>query len=88
MAKDDALTVTRLEIAEHVASGFIGSPLTREQLVALAHRSGAQLAVERILQQLPDGQFQDVRQLWPALPDMPIEPAAPGQPLSSPVQGN
>lgn len=74
------MPVTRLEIAEHVASGFIGSPLTREQLVALAQRSGARPAVERILEQLPDGQFQDVRQLWPALPDMPIEPGTPGYP--------
>jgi hypothetical protein len=68
------LPVTRLEIAEHVAGAFTGPAMTRDQLLAVARQDGARRAVLRVLAELPDGPFHEVRQLWPAIPDVPIEP--------------
>lgn len=73
-AKGGALPVTRLEIVEHVAAAFDGEPTARDQLLALACQRGARPAVLRALEELPHGPFRQVRDLWPLLPDMPLEP--------------
>ena len=71
------MTVSRVEIADCVETAFTGGPVTRDELVALAHRSGASPAVLQVLAGLPDGPFRELRQLWPAIPDLPIEPRTP-----------
>jgi hypothetical protein len=42
--------------------------------VGAAERTGARPAVLHVLRRLPMGPFHDLRQLWPALPGVPIEP--------------
>jgi hypothetical protein len=72
------LPVSRVEIVEHVATTFMGTPVSREQLVESARQAGARPAVLQLLEQLSGGPFREVRELWPAMPDVPIERAAPG----------
>jgi hypothetical protein len=71
------LPVSRVEIAEQFATAFMGPPVTREQLLAFARQGGARPAVLQQLEQLPDGPFREVRELWPSMPDLPIERAEP-----------
>jgi hypothetical protein len=71
---------TRVEIAQHIANVFTGTPVTRNQIVGAAERTGARPAVLHVLRGLPMGPFHDLRQLWPALPDVPIEPR-PANPM-------
>ena len=71
------MTVSRVEIADCVAIAFIGEPVTRDDLVAFACQFGARAAVLRTLAGLPDGSFRELRQLWPALPDVPIDARRP-----------
>ena len=66
---------TRAEIAEHVATAFEHGRVMRAELVAVAARSGAREEVLRVLERLPKGPFHDIRQLWPSLPGVPVEPA-------------
>lgn len=81
------MPVSRSEIAEHVALVFAGPPVTREQLVEFARRDGARPAVLRLVEQLPDRPYREVRELWPSMPDLPIERAEPasGRPASLPL---
>lgn len=69
------MPATRIEIAEHTAEAFTGATVTREQLLAVATQTGARPAVLRVLERLPDVPFHELRELWPDLPDVPIEPA-------------
>jgi hypothetical protein len=74
---------TRVEIAEHVAGAFAAGPVSRDDLLATARATGARRAVVQVLEQLRGGPFHEMRQLWPALPEVPIEPeirsgSAPG----------
>lgn len=71
-----ALPVTRVEIADHIAGAFGHGSVTRDDLIGEAVRTGARDAVIHLLRRLPVGPFRDMRQLWPALPDVPIEPEA------------
>ena len=70
------MPVSRVEIAQQLATTFTGSPVSREELVDAARRSGARPAVVRLLKQLPDGRFREVRDLWLSMPDVPIESGA------------
>lgn len=67
------MPVTRVEIVEHIGEVFAGLPIPRDELLALACRRGARPALLRVLEGLPDGSFRNVRELWPALPGVPIE---------------
>lgn len=66
----------RLEIAEHTAKAFTGATVTREQILLIARQTGARPAVLRVLERLPDVPFHELRELWPDLPGVPIEPAS------------
>lgn len=35
------------------------------------------LISSRLLRRVPAGPFRDMRQIWPALPGVPVEPEAP-----------
>ena len=68
------MPVTRVEIVEHIGAAFASAPIGRGELLTLARQGGARPAVLKVLEELPDGPFRKVRDLWPALPDIPIEP--------------
>ena len=68
------MPATRIEIAAHVGNVFAGGAVTRDQLVAAAQSTGARPAVVQVLERLSRGPFYEMRQLWPELPDVPIEP--------------
>lgn len=70
------MPATRIEIAQHTAEAFTGATVTREQLLAIATQTGARPAVLRVLERLPQGPFHELRELWPDLPGVPIEPAS------------
>ena len=65
---------TRVEIAEHIAFVFTGTAVTRDHIVTAAETTGARKAVLDVLERLPDGPFHNLRQLWPSLADIAIEP--------------
>lgn len=68
------MPATRVEIADHIADAFGHGPVGRDDLIAAALRSGARPEVIDTLRRLPPGPFREMRQLWPALPGVPIEP--------------
>lgn len=68
------MSTTRAEIAAHVTAAFGHGRVTRDELVAAAEQSDASEAVLRVLARLPRGPYDDVRQLWPSLPGVPVEP--------------
>jgi hypothetical protein len=51
--------------------------------VGAAETTGARPAVLHALRRLPMGPFHDLRQLWPALQDVPIEPEPANPSFSS-----
>jgi len=65
---------TRIETAEHTAEVFAGATVTREQLLEIATQTHARPAVLRVLERLQDGPFHELRDLWPNLSGVPIEP--------------
>lgn len=68
------MPVTRAEIAEHVGCAFGGAPVSRDGLLAAAAASRARPGVVASLERLPSTLFRDLRELWPILPDLPVEP--------------
>lgn len=68
------MPATRIEIAEHTAEAFTGATVTRDQLLEIATQTGARPAVLRVLERLQDGPFHELRELWPDLSGVPIEP--------------
>lgn len=68
------MSTTRLEIAQHGQTAFrTGQPVTREQLIAAAERDDAPPGVIDQVRQLPNRPFGSIRDLWPALPGLPVE---------------
>jgi hypothetical protein len=67
------MTVTRLEIADHLADAFDHAPTSRADLLAAAARNHARPDVMEVLAQLPDQQYQNLRALWPHLAEVPID---------------
>jgi hypothetical protein len=65
--------ISRVEIADHVRDVFEHGPVTRTELLAGAADHGARPAVLHTLQRLPDRVYHEVRELWPDIPDVPIE---------------
>jgi hypothetical protein len=66
---------SRLEIANAITESFRGSLLSREQLLAAAKEAHASTEVLLALSCLrEDRQYVQLRQLWPDLPDLPVEP--------------
>jgi len=71
------MSTSRVEIADCVGAAFGGGPQRRDQLIAAGRAGGAEDAVVRVLQRLPAGPFRTLRDLWPELPGLPVEPAPP-----------
>lgn len=67
------MAVTKEEIAAHVHRAFVAGVTTKEDLLAVAAVSGARPDVLSLLGRLPDRPYTELRQLWPELPDVPID---------------
>jgi hypothetical protein len=65
--------VTRSEIADHIEDAFVGAGAAdRAELIEAARRSGARGEVIATLERLPDRRYAGLRQLWTALPELPV----------------
>ena len=71
--------VTRAEVTDHVAGGFVEGPVMTADLVAAAVRSGARPAVIEQLRRIPERRFVELRELWIALPQVPVDATAPSE---------
>jgi hypothetical protein len=70
----NAQVVTRVEVIDHIGDAFVGSPLTRNDLQAVARNGGARTAVVELLGQLPEQRkFTRPHDLWTDLGHVPIE---------------
>lgn len=65
--------VTRVEIAGAVGDAFGVRSVTRAELVEQAVAAGARPVVVTMLRSLPERRFNDLRQLWDDLPEMPVQ---------------
>ena len=65
---------SRLEIANAIGTRFTGTARTREELLELAKEEHASTEVLLALSSLlPDKRYAGLRELWPDLPDLPVE---------------
>jgi Protein of unknown function (DUF2795) len=67
------MPVTRVEIADHVEAAFSGEPIHKAELLEAARASGARLEVVKVLKRLPERDFRELRELWPQVPDLPVD---------------
>jgi transposase len=65
---------SRAEIADVLRDSLAGRLRSRAELLETARAVGARDAVIVVLERLPDRRFADLRELWPCLPGVPIEP--------------
>ena len=65
----------REEIADHVERVFTGSPVEKSELLAEAVGNGEPQRVLDALNRLPDVPFRALTDLWPQLPQLPIDGA-------------
>lgn len=65
------MSTSRVEIADHVGDVFGGGAVSKQQLVSAARARGASAEVLTELHRLPDGQYRDLRSLWPHMPGLP-----------------
>ncbi|MET8310268.1 DUF2795 domain-containing protein [Micromonospora sp. NPDC005173] len=66
------LSVTRTELASHIATAFDAGRAGRADLLAAAASSHARPQVIAVLQRLPDQEYGSIRDLWRHLADVPI----------------
>lgn len=65
---------SRMEIADAIGGRFGSDAMTRGQLVELAKEEHASTEVLLALSSLvPDKRYGGLRELWPDLPDLPVE---------------
>lgn len=66
--------VTRTLIAAHVAGAFAASgTASKAAVIRRAQETGSNDRILRTLLALPDRNYAHMRELWVALPDVPIE---------------
>lgn len=65
--------VTRVEIAEHVASAFDYGPASKDELLESARATHARSDVLELLEQLPASIYRELRQLWVELPGIAVD---------------
>jgi len=65
---------TRIEIADVLRSRLDGQLRSKAELLEAARALGARDAVVEALERLPDQKYGGLRDLWPCLPGIPIEP--------------
>ena len=66
------MTVTRIELANHIQAAFTSGPATRDSMLAYAASSHARPEVIAALQRLTDKPYPSIRDLWHDLADMPV----------------
>lgn len=66
------MTVTRSELAVHIAAAFSSGPATRDRILAYAAGSRARPTVIAVLQALPDKTYPSIRDVWCELADAPV----------------
>lgn len=66
------MTVTRTQIAEHIAEAWRVTPATRADLLDAAVSNQAPPAVLEMLHRLPEENYRQLRQLWRHLADVPV----------------
>ena len=66
------MTVTRIELANHIEAAFSSGPATRDSMLAYAAGSHARPAVIAALQRLTDKPYPSIRDLWHDLADIPV----------------
>lgn len=66
------MTVTRVDIAEYTISAFTTAPATRDDLLSAAVAGSAPPGLIEVLESLPEGRYNSLRDLWPELPDVPV----------------
>lgn len=64
--------VSRTEVARAVAAAFGVRGASRDDLLAAATEAGARREVLDLLRGLRTREFNDLRQLWSELPEMPV----------------
>ena len=62
---------SRFEIAELIGDLFETGPADRSALLAAARNRSVRPVLRRVLTQLPDRTYHDLRDLWRELPDVP-----------------
>jgi hypothetical protein len=65
--------LTRIEVLDFVGEAFDQGPPDREALIATAARDGAREVLLALLRRLPEGSFNQPADLWPHLPDVPVD---------------
>jgi hypothetical protein len=74
MSDTYAFRTSRSEIADSIGGAFTGAPLTRGEMIEAGRASSAPEEVLLALASLPeDKRFASIRDLWPDLPDLPVE---------------
>jgi cellobiose phosphorylase len=64
--------VSRIELVQAVGAAFGSRGASRDDLLAAASEAGARREVLDLLRALRAREFNDVRQLWSELPEMPV----------------
>lgn len=72
MVETQSTPVTRREVADAVGSAFGMAHVPRDAIVDAARSAGARSEVVRILEALPARSYNELRQLWADLPEMPV----------------
>jgi len=68
------VAITRSQVAEHVERAFTDLGTTsKSDLVRQAEETQGSSDLIELLQNLPDRNFANLRDLWSVLPSMPIE---------------
>lgn len=65
--------LTRLEILDAIEQVFATPPVTTSEILATAEESGARAELLAALRQLPERRFDNVRDLWNYLSDIPVD---------------
>ncbi|BCJ75900.1 hypothetical protein CS0771_54440 [Catellatospora sp. IY07-71] len=66
------MTVTRIELANHIEAAFTTGPATRDELLAFAAGSHARPDVIAVIRTLPERPYPAMRDLWTDLAHIPI----------------
>lgn len=65
------MPVNRRELVDIVATAFRTSHPTRSEILGVAVEAGARPEVIELLRSVPDRRYQDVRDIWTELPEVP-----------------
>jgi hypothetical protein len=72
MPRDAVQQVSRTELVQAVGEAFGSRSATRDDMLAAATDAGARREVLDLLRGLRARDYNDVRQLWTELPEIPV----------------